>query len=111
VPGVSAIIVLTNAPDRAVARRIADALIERKLAACVNILGECTSVYRWKGAIETATEVPILIKTRADIYDDVEAAIRGLHPYELPEIIAVAVERGSTEFLDWVNEQTVTEIG
>lgn len=107
----SAIVVLTNAPDRAVARKIADALIDRKLAACVNILAECTSVYRWKGAVETATEVPLLIKTRADIYDDVEAAIRGLHPYELPEIIAVSVERGSPDFLAWVNAQTITEIG
>ena len=104
----SAIIILTNAPDRVIARRIADALIERKLAACVNMLAECTSVYRWKGQIETATEVPLLIKTRADIYDDVEAAIRSLHPYELPEIIAVPVGRGSSDFLDWVNAQTVT---
>ncbi len=107
----SAIIVLTNAPDRAVARKIADALIERKLAACVNMLAECSSVYRWKGAVETATEVPLLIKTRAEIYDDVEAAIRGLHPYELPEIIAVAVERGSPGFLDWVDAQTATGTG
>ncbi len=105
----AALIVLTNAPDRAVARRIADALIERRLAACVNLLAECTSVYRWKGAVETATEVPLLIKTRSEMYDDVEAAIRGLHPYELPEIIAVAVERGAPAFLDWVNTQTVTE--
>ena len=107
----NAIIVLTNAPDRAVARRIADALIDRRLAACVNLLAECTSVYRWKGAVETATEVPLLIKTRADIYDDVEAAIRALHPYELPEIIAVPVGQGSAAFLAWVNEQTMTEIG
>jgi periplasmic divalent cation tolerance protein len=107
----SAIIVLTNAPDRAVARRIADALIERKLAACVNMLAECTSVYRWKGGIETATEVPLMIKTRSEIYDDVEAAIRGLHPYELPEIIAIPVERGSPDFLDWVNAQTETRTG
>ena len=105
----AALIVLTNAPDRAVARRIADALIERRLAACVNLLAECTSVYRWKGAVETATEVPLLIKTRSEMYDDVEAAIRGLHPYELPEIIAVAVERGAPGFLDWVNTQPVTE--
>ena len=107
----SAIIVLTNAPDRTVARKIADALIERKLAACVNVLAECTSIYRWKGAIETATEVPLMIKTRSDIYDDVEAAIRGLHPYELPEIIAIPVGRGSPDFLDWVNAQTETRTG
>jgi periplasmic divalent cation tolerance protein len=107
----SAIIILTNAPDRVIARRIADALIERKLAACVNMLAECTSVYRWKGQIEMATEVPLLIKSRADLYDDVEVAIRGLHPYELPEIIAVRVEQGSPDFLDWVNAQTATAIG
>jgi periplasmic divalent cation tolerance protein len=106
-----AMIVLTNAPDRAVAQRIAEALIERKLAACVNVLAECTSVYRWKGATETTSEVPLLIKTRANRYADVEAAIRALHPYELPEIIAVAVERGSPGFLDWINTQTATEIG
>ncbi len=105
----SAIIVLTNAPDRVVARRIADALIERRLAACVNLLAECTSVYRWKGAVETATEVPLLIKTRSEMYDDVEAAIRSLHPYELPEIIAVSVERGSASFLDWVYAQTAVK--
>ncbi len=107
----SALIVLTNAPDRAVAQRIADALIGRNLAACVNILGECTSVYRWKGAVESATEVPLLIKTRSERYDELEAAIRALHPYELPEIVAVAVERGSTAFLDWIAAQTATPTG
>ncbi len=107
----SAIVVLTSAPDRAVARKIADMLVERRLAACVNILAECTSVYRWKGVVESAGEVPLLIKTRADIYDDVEAAIRELHPYELPEIIALPVAQGSADYLDWVNAQTVMEIG
>lgn len=107
----SAIVVLTSAPDRAVARKIADMLLERRLAACVNILAECTSVYRWKGVVESAGEVPLLIKTRADIYDDVEAAIRELHPYELPEIIALPVAQGSADYLDWVNAQTVMEIG
>ena len=105
-----AVMVLTNAPDRAVARRIADALIEARLAACVNLLAECTSVYRWKGEIETAAEVPLLIKTRSEIYDEVEAAIRRLHPYELPEIIALPIERGSPDFLDWVYAQTNPEM-
>ena len=107
----SAIIVITAAPDRDVALNIARALIERKLAACVNIVGQCTSVYRWRGNVETAQEALLLVKTRAAIYDDVEAAIKSLHPYELPEVIAVAVERGSPEYLDWVNAETVTEIG
>ena len=106
-----ALIVITSAPDRAVAEKIAHALVERKLAACVNILAGCTSVYRWQGKIETAGEVPLLIKTRAAIYDEVEAAIKSLHPYELPEIIGVPVERGSSDYLEWVNAATVTEIG
>ena len=107
----SALIVITNAPDRDVALKIARALVERKLAACVNILAECTSVYRWQGRLETAAEVPLLIKTRAAIYSEVEAAIKSLHPYELPEIVAVSVERGLPDYLDWVSAATVTEIG
>jgi periplasmic divalent cation tolerance protein len=107
----NALIVFTHVPDRAAAEKIARALIERKLAACVNILAECTSIYRWQGKIETAGEVPLLIKTRADIYDEVEAAIKSLHPYELPEIVAVSVERGSGEYLDWINAATLTDIG
>ena len=105
------LIVITNAPDRDIALKIARALIERKLAACVNILAECTSIYRWQGKLETATEVPLLIKTRAAIYPELEAAIKSLHPYELPEIVAVPIERGSPEYLEWVNAETVTEIG
>lgn len=105
------LIVITNAPDRDTALKIAHALIERKLAACVNILAECTSVYRWHGELETATEVPLLVKTRAEIYDEVEAAIKSLHPYELPEIVAVGIERGLPDYLDWVSAATVTEIG
>ncbi len=107
----NALIVFTHAPDRAIAEKIARALVERKLAACVNILAECTSIYRWRGAIETAGEVPLMIKTRADIYDDVEFAIKSLHPYELPEIVAVPVERGSDDYLEWISAATVTEIG
>jgi len=107
----SALIVITSAPDREVALKIARALIERKLAACVNILAECTSVYRWQGRLETSAEVPLLIKTRAAIYSEVEAAIKSLHPYELPEIIAVPIERGLAEYLEWVGAETVTEIG
>ena len=107
----SALIVFSNAPDRAVAQKIAHALVEQKLAACVNILAECSSVYRWQGKIETAGEVPLLIKTRADIFAEVEALIKKLHPYELPEIVAVPVVHGSREYFDWINAATVTEIG
>ena len=107
----SALIVFTSVPDRAVAEKIAYALIEGKLAACVNILAECSSVYRWLGRIETTREVPLLIKTRAAIYDEVEALVKSLHPHELPEIVAVCVERGLPDYLDWVSAATVTEIG
>jgi periplasmic divalent cation tolerance protein len=107
----NALIVFTHAPDRAVAEKIARALIERRLAACVNILAECTSIYRWQGNIEVAGEVPLMIKTRMDIYDQVESAIKSLHPYELPEIVAVPVERGSGEYHEWINAATMMEIG
>lgn len=107
----NALIVLTNAPDRAIAEKIAHALVDGKLAACVNILAPCASVYRWQGNVETAAEVPLLIKTRAEIYPEVEAAIKSLHPYELPEIIALPVAHGAHEYLDWINAATVTEIG
>ena len=107
----SALIVITNVPDRDLALRLAHTLIDRKLAACVNILAACTSVYRWKDKLESATEVPMLIKTRAAIYDQVEAAIKELHPYELPEIIAVPVERGLPRYLEWVAAETIAGTG
>jgi len=105
------IVILTNLPDREAAVKLAHGLVEQRVAACVNVLGECTSVYRWKGAVESAAEVPVLIKTRAARFDEVEAAIRALHPYELPEIIAVPVVRGLEEYLQWVADETSISIG
>lgn len=105
------VIVLTNLPDRAAAVKLAQELVARRLAACVNVLAECTSVYRWQGGIENAAEVPVLIKTRAERYDEVEATIRSLHPYELPEIIAVPVRHGFDEYLQWVADETAIAIG
>jgi periplasmic divalent cation tolerance protein len=105
------LIVFTNAPDRDVAMRIARALVDGRLAACVNVVNGCTSVYRWDGAVETADEVPLIIKTRAGRYGEVEAAIRRLHPYELPEILAVPVVHGLSEYLEWVTEETAIPIG
>jgi periplasmic divalent cation tolerance protein len=83
-------------------------LVERRLAACVNMQAESTSVYRWQGAIETAQEVPLLIKTREALYEMVEAAIREFHPYELPEIMAVTVQRGLPRYLEWISSETAT---
>jgi periplasmic divalent cation tolerance protein len=99
------LLVLTNLPDRAAAERIADLVIEKRFAACVNILA-CRSVYRWNGAVQRDEEHPLLIKTTADRYAELEAAIREAHPYELPEIIAVPIERGLTAYLDWVAAET-----
>ena len=105
------LLVLTNLPDRDAAVKLAEALVGRRLAACVNVLAECTSIYRWKGAVENAREVPLLIKSRSALYDELEAAINELHPYELPEIIAVPVVRGLPEYLAWVGEGTSISIG
>ena len=100
--------VLTNLPDRASAQRVADVLIENHIAACVNILAECSSIYRWQGKIETASEVPLLIKTTRAAYPRLEASIRAHHPYELPEIIAVPVSAGFPGYLQWVTRETQT---
>ena len=105
------LLVFTNAPDREAAIRIAEALIDQRLAACVNILAGCTSVYRWEGAVERADEIPMLIKTRAARYPEVEATILQLHPYELPEVIGVTLTQGQPDFLQWVAEQTAIPIG
>jgi len=100
------LLVLTNAPDRAAAQNLADGLVSARLAACVNVLAECTSVYRWKGAIETASETPMLIKTRAALFAEVRAFILEHHPYEIPEVIALSVDDGSLAYLEWLVEQT-----
>ena len=104
----STLLVLTNLPDRASAERLADALIEKRVAACVNILAPCRSVYRWKGAVQHDEEHPLLIKTSAECYPALESAIRAAHPYELPEIIAVPIERGLAAYLAWVDSETET---
>lgn len=101
-----ALLVLTNLPDAASARALAGALVEARLAACVNILAPCRSVYRWQDKIEDAAEVPLLIKTTAARYAALEAAIRARHPYELPEIVAVPIARGLPGYLAWVAAET-----
>ena len=104
----STLLVLTNLPDRAAAERLAGALVEKRVAACVNILAPCRSVYRWKGAVQREEEHPVLIKTTAERYPALEAAIRAAHPYELPEIIAVPIERGLPAYLAWLEAETQT---
>ena len=100
------LLVLTNLPDRAAAERIADSLVTQEVAACVNVLAECASVYRWQGKVERASEVPLLIKTTRAAYPRLESALRKLHPYELPEIIALPVSGGLPEYLNWITQET-----
>jgi len=100
------LLVVTNLPDRESAERLAALLIERRLAACVNILAPCASVYRWQGKIQHGEEHPLLIKTVQDRYAELEAAIRANHPYELPEVIAVPVIQGLPAYLQWVESET-----
>jgi periplasmic divalent cation tolerance protein len=102
----STLLVFTNLPERAAAERLADALVEKQLAACVNILAPCRSVYRWKGALQHDEEHPLLIKTTSERYAALERELREGHPYELPEIIAVPIERGLPAYLDWVAAET-----
>lgn len=101
------LLVLSNLPDAESARRLADALIAQRAAACVNILAPCTSVYRWQGQVEAASEVPVLIKTTRAAYPRLEKIIREQHPYELPEIIALPVEAGLPGYLGWVAQETL----
>jgi len=101
------ILIFTNLPDRDSAMGLARELIDARVAGCVNVLGGCTSVYRWKDETETAEEVPLLIKTRASLYSAVERLIRERHPYELPEIIALPVADGLPAYLAWLTAETV----
>ena len=101
-------IVLCTVPDRNTAEDIANILIAENLAACVNIIPGITSVYRWEDRIEQAEELILVIKTGGDAYRALQAKISDLHPYELPEIIAVPVEQGLAGYLDWVEQCTST---
>ena len=101
------ILVLSTFPDAGTARRIARVLIEERLAACVSLLPQVESIYRWQGAIETAAEVLALIKSNSWKYQLLESRIRELHPYELPEIISLRIDSGHVAYLDWIG-QSVT---
>ena len=101
------IIVLTTAGAKEEARTIADALVERKLAACVNIVGGIESVFRWKGEVDFANEHLLIIKTTAARFEQVRDAIKELHSYELPECIRIAIEDGSAQYLQWIQESVI----
>jgi periplasmic divalent cation tolerance protein len=96
------VLVLTTAGNEAEAQRIARELVERKLAACVNIVPRVQSIYRWQGKVESSEEYLLLIKTSSARVDEMQTAIRELHSYELPEFIVMAMTDGSEEYLNWI---------
>lgn len=102
-------IVLSTASSEEEARKIARQLVERQLAACVNIVPLIESIYRWQGKVETSREYLLLIKTTAEKFDDVRDAIRESHSYNLPECIAIAIEDGSADYLEWIGESVAAE--
>lgn len=103
---VAAILIATKLPDLPAAEQLARRLIAQQLAACVNIMPPCTSVYRWQGGLEMATEVPLQIKSTLARYAAIEAVIRQLHPYELPEISYVHLDGGEAAYIQWIQQET-----
>lgn len=100
------LLVLTTMPDETSAKILARTLVSEKLAACINLLPQMTSIYEWKGVSEEGTEHLLLIKSTAEAYPGLEAAIRENHPYELPEIIATQISHGLPDYLNWIVERT-----
>jgi len=102
----SARVVLTTAGSEEEARKIAHRLVERRLAACVNIVPRIESVYRWQGKVESAAEWLLIIKTRAPLFESVRDAIREIHSYDLPECVMLEIADGDKAYLAWLAENT-----
>lgn len=98
------LVVFTTMPDNGKAQDLARILVESRTAACVNVLAPCRSVYRWQGAVETGDEVSMMIKTTRARYAELERELRARHPYAVPEIVAIPVMAGWSDYLDWVRE-------
>jgi periplasmic divalent cation tolerance protein len=105
-PGDPVWLVLTTCPDLETGRAIARALVEERLAACGNVLPGVTSVYWWREAIESAAECLVLLKTRGDRLETLAERLKALHPYDVPELLALPVARGAPDYLRWVVEET-----
>jgi len=104
-----ALLVLTNVPNEEVAEQLARSIIDRRLAACINILPAMRSIYRWEGVVEEAHEVAMQIKTTTAHYDKLEAFIKAAHPYAVPEIIAIPIVDGLPAYFDWIKQETGKE--
>lgn len=104
------VVVFTTTPDQGMAEAIAQELVRRRLAACVQVGGPVASHYRWQGAMECTTEWTCSIKTRRELFDGVAAVIRELHAYDVPEIVACPILAGSESYLGWLSHETQSEI-
>lgn len=102
-------LVLVTAPDPDTAARIARTLVEERLAACGNVIPGLRSIYRWKGAIEDSAEALLLLKTRSEVYERLQARVVELHPYECPEVIRLDVAGGLPAYLDWISKSASPE--
>ena len=100
------IIVYITIPSREVGRQIAETLLESKLVACVNILPGIISIYHWQGAVEQDDELLLIAKTRAALFDRLATTVKRLHPYDVPEVIAMPIIAGSNEYLAWIDMET-----
>ncbi|HWP44063.1 MAG TPA: divalent-cation tolerance protein CutA [Blastocatellia bacterium] len=103
------IIIFVTAPGSAEASRIAEAIVEERLAACVNIVEGIESIYRWEGKVTRDREALMIIKSTAERYEELERRVKQLHSYSTPEVIAFGIERGSQQYLDWLRDSTVKE--
>ena len=106
---ISSHIVLTTCPDITVSRAIARVIVQENLAACVNILPQAESIYRWQGKIESANEHILIIKSQISAFEALQQRICDLHPYELPEIIAVPISGGSKSYLQWLSNPDISK--
>lgn len=102
------LLALSTVPDMATGERIARCLVEEQLAACVNLVPGLTSIYRWNGRVENATEVLLLIKSTTEAWKELQSRVQSLHPYELPELIAVEVDSGLDPYLRWVKGAVIS---
>jgi periplasmic divalent cation tolerance protein len=103
------IIVMSTVPNEEVGKRIATAVLEKKLAPCVNMVANVRSIYTWKGKINDETELIMIIKTRASLFERIKDEIKANHPYECPEILAIPILAGNQPYLDWIAENTSPE--
>jgi periplasmic divalent cation tolerance protein len=106
VPETEIVVLLVTAPDAAVAERLGRTLVEERLAACANLLPSVTSIYRWKGEVQTDTEVLLLLKTQRARLSRLAERLAEVHPYEVPELLALPVRGGSERYCKWVVEET-----